>query len=129
MILKFRQPIFLNGKFREWHYWGFIKEGLFVGPELGKMGKYHEGAEKSQIFTGFNDKNGKEMFDGDIVRCKGKIFNKYVNLQIVMFSVDYPDCIMLISDDNHCPLDDVIEDLIVIGNVFENPELIKEMEK
>lgn len=82
--------------------------------------------ENLMQYTGFKDKNGVEIFEGDYVRCKGTVFTKYVTLQVEMFPENHPDCIMLMSEDNHCHIGDVSEDLEVIGNIYMNPELQRE---
>lgn len=136
--IKFRQPIFMNGKFNEWHYWGFI-DGSFVGPEKSWV----SGKESYQL-TGLTDKNGNEIWEGDVVSSpidddEDKVFLEVI-FQDGMFGVMRPTYSNTENGEDYgeefCSLSDLIDinywrkeepefQVEVIGNCFENPDLLK----
>lgn len=106
------------------HYWGYIKGMGFVAPMA--TAEWHD--VPSNQFTGLHDKNGKEIYEGDILES-----GSYGIVQVV-----WPE--KYITGDNEdimawCVMGGNLEGLAgldvqysweVIGNIYENPELLKE---
>ena len=107
-----------NIKFRAWDTTNkqFIESGIFLDQDGWIMDtKIDDGREDVvvQIFTGVTDKNSKEVYEGDI--CRSQAFRDVV---------EYADGRYYFARDierlpivGHSSFE-------VIGNVYENPELL-----
>ena len=112
---------------------GFIR---LYDKTKGKMQMHEVDRETVGQYTGLTDKNGKRIFEGDIVRILGNQTNEDWK------RVDYTALIAFI-DGGFCALDGTIEDhgfrryglqrmdfsLEIIGNIYDNPELLEETEE
>lgn len=95
-----------------------------------------------QQFTGLKDKYGKEIYEGDIIKSKrwwtkpfvkdGHVDYEFIEGEEEIAQIFFGNCSFLVSFE-HLRYDDVDEitkhdvphRLEVIGNIFENPDLLK----
>ena len=78
--------------------------------------------------TGFGDKNGNKIFEGDIVSiCNSKTFFFIVYWNHAVKSFILKSTVNGVSGID-CNVLDSTQDIEVIGNIYDNPELIKKGE-
>ena len=94
---------------------GFSKYG-YEATEI--IGRYKVIPKTIGQFTGLTDKNGKRIFEGDIVRYEDDIGYVIYNGDDARFLVDSPN--MYISMDYS-------NEFEVIGNIHDNPELLQKI--
>ena len=142
--IKFRGKHLISGDWRYGllsKYWNSNMDIVFV---IIKEADNRLSIATSQIdentisqFTGLHDKNGKEIYEGDILRNINHYENKkpFYNYHKVIFNNDYlgysainlgnKSESLLMS--GNCQLFVYVKnvDFEVIGNIYENPELLK----
>lgn len=126
-----------------------ITDGVCYQLSIGVNGSIKTGISEDILmqFTGLIDKNGKEVYEGDIIKWKEtRFWNKeqeqkgvamprffksevvYDDAEFLVSSTqefDTPLCCFFRGEDIHNPFDYKAE---IIGNIYENPELLQSSE-
>lgn len=103
-------------KFRAWPKYGSEKKMIHTpqqGYGWGYWGDcvFGKGEYEIMQFTGLKDKNGKEIYEGDIIK---EIDGEIREVEGPDF-YPFQDCVAAVDP----------EESEIIGNIYENPELLK----
>jgi len=114
-------------KFRVWDK----DEGVMISPDyIDRNGNAHwkshsipESSSEVMQFTGLYDKNGKEIWEGDIVKARSRKSWTEIIGQAVYGDGEY----QIETTDNYWPVASIVvlEKLEVIGNIHEHPNLLR----
>lgn len=122
--IKFRGKQIDNG---EWVY-GFLADEDYINDiDSIDLSSIEVDIDTVGQFTGLFDKNGKEIYEGDILHTITFGFNPEEYTAIIL----YRNCSFQLSNGRNLfyfGQSDLtkMDDTIVIGNIYDNPELIKE---
>ena len=107
-------PIFQDGYvlIRFWNSEEFEFEEHLIAPE------------SVSEYTGLTDKNGNKIFEGDILDCKSDLYERCKVIYNEFCSAFQLECADGFSDFFLCSINH--KKMEIIGNIHDNPELLKE---
>jgi uncharacterized phage protein (TIGR01671 family) len=136
---KYKEMLYLESKTDEYYNGAFLLWGERDGNfwRLGDANhEWEEGASNTNDgtdskdvlmqYTGLKDKNGKEIYEGDILNMTHHGSVSIVKPEIKGV-VGFENAAFIVGEDR-VPLGRIGRSLEVIGNIYENPELLESEE-
>ena len=110
--------------------WNTVRKDMNYEGGMAMLGNklIQDEHNKLMQFTGLKDKNGKEIYGGDIIVCRDGTFEIQYEERFAKFIMVNDDDRILTADNifRGQDADTCMRSIEVIGNIYENPELIKE---
>ncbi|QDA75674.1 hypothetical protein EOT00_12205 [Listeria seeligeri] len=103
---------------------GNVGAGSYISNSAGEPFAYKVRPETVSQFTGLTDENGKKIFEGDIVEID---VHDHLDWNVIKGKVIFLEGAWLVTDSGSfaIPLWSEINEIEVIGNIHENPELLE----
>lgn len=120
--------LFKAKHFKKWHIGNIVKEpdGLYIRDIKGNVMAYINDESTICQCTGLKDKNGKLIWENDIVRVKYS--DGFEEITEVAYSKNgYSPYLNEYECEDCCSYCEVTE-IEIIGNIFDNPELLESEE-
>ena len=113
----------------EWIYGSFVEDTDLNTCCIRDKSLVYELVDRETVgqYTGLTDKNGKKIFEGDIVEFTNKFTHKKGRAEIVFeaFKWKYSGCYYGGNPIVWLCIDDTSIEYEVIGNIHDNPELLE----
>lgn len=138
---RYGEKVRLNGEKikSNWVYGGIFPQNgdgdfAIIYQQEPTIEKYPVYADTVGQYTGMKDKNGKKIFEGDILKIKSHDYNyEYITqvyyschtLCVDIYGQDYDSTAIGFADDIW---DEECCEIEVIGNIYDNPELLGDEE-